>query len=263
MGQLTSNSPLSPKLNWRAGNIARSRLSGGSSPISTGPWKFFSRASQPGLHGILLDVRLDAFELLTRSNETIKAFLLPKCSMRTQKKIGLVRGESLERTQPFSGLHVRRYQQMNVVRHHDKRMKLIPVQSAVSVPQRRNYHLCDFRPFQKQRATRACIQEPVDSDERLARRSESGWWEHPTPGKTSAQSERYKQRLLDYVPMGKSPFVMTHTCLLCSGGRDALRNLEGGQYWPQPPFRRPSRLRAGCGQDCPPSNLCLEVAGGA
>jgi len=31
--------------------------------------------------------------------------------------------------------------------------------------------------------------------------------------------------------------------------------LWGGQYCPQPPFRRPSRLKAGCGQDRPPSNL--------
>jgi hypothetical protein len=32
-------------------------------------------------------------------------------------------------------------------------------------------------------------------------------------------------------------------------------NLEGGQSWPQPPFQAAwSRLKAGCGQDCPPSN---------
>src|ERR1019366_7330008 len=33
-----------------------------------------------------------------------------------------------------------------------------------------------------------------------------------------------------------------------------LALLWGGQSWPQPPIRRPyGRLKAGCGQDCPPS----------
>jgi hypothetical protein len=34
--------------------------------------------------------------------------------------------------------------------------------------------------------------------------------------------------------------------------------LWGGQFWPQPPFQAASRLKAGCGQNCPPhkaSNL--------
>src|ERR1035438_5573205 len=35
----------------------------------------------------------------------------------------------------------------------------------------------------------------------------------------------------------------------------ALVALEGGQSWPQPPFLGgQSRLKAGCGQNCPPSS---------
>src|ERR1039457_6773882 len=32
-------------------------------------------------------------------------------------------------------------------------------------------------------------------------------------------------------------------------------------HTPQPPFRRPSRLKAGCGQNCPPHNPAPPVAG--
>jgi hypothetical protein len=64
------------------------------------------------------------------------------------------------------------------------------------------------------------------------------------------QSERHKQRLLDYVPMGQSPFIAPHSCLLCGDGGETLTAL-------QPPFRQPSRLKAGCGQYWPPSNWQL------
>src|ERR1035438_8951234 len=42
----------------------------------------------------------------------------------------------------------------------------------------------------------------------------------------------------------------------CNGSGSAPTGgwLWGGQSWPQPPFRRPSRLKAGCGQNCPPHN---------
>jgi hypothetical protein len=66
------------------------------------------------------------------------------------------------------------------------------------------------------------------------------------------QSERHKQGLVDQVPMWQPPFIMPHTFCSCSSDGKTLRDLWGGQSWPQPPFRRPSRLKAGCGQYCPP-----------
>jgi hypothetical protein len=61
------------------------------------------------------------------------------------------------------------------------------------------------------------------------------------------QPESDKQALLHYIPMGQTPFIM-HTSSLCPEGEEILKDLWGGQSWPQPPFRRPepaeSRLRA-------------------
>jgi hypothetical protein len=68
------------------------------------------------------------------------------------------------------------------------------------------------------------------------------------------QPERDKQGLLDHVPMWQAPFIVPHSSSRCIDGGKILKNLEGGQSWPQPPFRRPSRLKAGCGQNCPPSD---------
>jgi hypothetical protein len=61
------------------------------------------------------------------------------------------------------------------------------------------------------------------------------------------QSECHEQGLVDYVPMGQPPFIMPHSWFLCVGGGETLT--------------ASSRLKAGCGQDCPPSNLYLEMAG--
>ncbi len=233
---------------WRAGNPARSRLSGGS--ICTRPGKLLWLGREPRLHWILFYISPDTVELRIGSDQTVEAFLLPKWFTSSQEKIGLVSGETFERAQPFCGKHVRSSQKMHVIRHHNERMELIPVECAISVPQCRDHHFCNFRPPQKQGAIRACVQEPVDGYERLARRDEPGWWEHSIRRKTAMQSERHKQRLLDYVPMGQSPFIAPHSCLLCGDGGETLTAL-------QPPFRRPSRLKAGCGQDCPPSNWQL------
>jgi len=223
--------------NWRAGNIARSRLSGGSGRIRTRPPKSVWRGRQTSLHRILLNIGPNTIKLRTGSDQTIEAFLLPKRSMGAEEKIGLVSGESFQRSQPFCGEHVRGRQKMHVIRHDDERMELIPPQLAVSMPQRCHY-LRNLRSPQEQRTTYARVQEPVDRNEGFARREESGWWEYPISGETAMQPERDEQGLIDYVPMGQPPLIMPHTTSLCLGGAETLTV---------------SRLKAGCGQYCPPS----------
>src|ERR1035438_1181103 len=142
---------------WRAGNLARSRLSGGSWPICTRPHKLLWCESQTSLHRILLYIRSNAIELRTRAHQTIEAFLLPKWAMGAEERIGLVSCKSFEGTQPAACNHVRRRQKMNMIRHHDESMKLIPVQFAFSMVQRSYHHLCNFRTAQRQRTSSADI----------------------------------------------------------------------------------------------------------
>jgi len=61
------------------------------------------------------------------------------------------------------------------------------------------------------------------------------------------QSEGDEHWLVHYVPVGQATLVMPHTRFLCVGGGETLT--------------ASSRLKAGCGQYCPPHNLYLEMAG--
>ncbi len=124
-----------------------------------------------------------------------------------------------------------------MIRHHHESMQLIPMQFRVSVPQRRNDHLRNFRTAQEGWAGAGCVQKTVDGYERLARRSESAWWKYPIAGQAAVQSGSDEQRLFDYVPMGQPPFVMPHTSSWCFDG-GILKKLWGGQSCPQPAFSR-------------------------
>jgi len=231
-------SNLPPSLHRGAGNSARSRLSGGFSPISTGPAKFSSCASQSRFHRVLLNIRLNTIKLRIGPDQMVITFVLPKWPMRAQQRVSLVSQESLEKTQPFCGKHVRRDEKMYMIRHDDERVDLVPMQFAIAMQQRRHHDLCDFRSTQEQRARRARIQQPVHGDERLARRDKCRWRKHPVRGETAVQSEGYKQGLVHNVPMRQPPFIMPHTPTWCVGDRETLAAL--------------SRLKAGCGQYCPP-----------
>jgi len=234
----TQPSLLPTNMHRGAANIGRSRLSSGSSQIRTRPQKLFRAASRSSLHRIPFNVGSDPLELRPESNQMIIAFLLPKRSMRPQEQIGLVSRESLKWPQPLGSRHVRRSQDMNMIRHHDERMEFIPVQFLFAVPQRIHHHRRNLRPPQGQRAAHARVQKPVDRHERLACRDESGRREHAVRWKTAVQSEGHEQRLLDHVPVWQTPFIMPHTSSWCFGSGETLTAL--------------SRLKAGCGHYCPP-----------
>jgi len=61
-------------------------------------------------------------ELFAIAYQVIVAFLLPEGSVSAEKSIGLMGRESFERSQPLLGRHARRYEQMDVIRHHHKRV---------------------------------------------------------------------------------------------------------------------------------------------
>jgi hypothetical protein len=225
---------------WRAGNIARSRLSGGSRCIRTRPQELLGCGNQTSLNRILFYISPNPIELRAGSHQPIKALLLPKRSMGTEEKVGLVSREAFKRTQPFGGKHVWGDQQMNMSRHDDERMQLIATQFAVSVQQCGNDHICNFRPAQEQRPVSACVQQAVDGYECFTRGHKCRRREDSPVGKAAMQPERDEQGLLDYFPMGQPSFVMPHTPTWCASGREALT--------------ASSRLKAGCGQYCPPSN---------
>ena len=63
--------------------------------------------------------------------------------MSAQEAIGLVGGESFQGTEPMLCRHVRRDQQMHVVRHHYERMQFISMKPSFPVTDSINHQLCD------------------------------------------------------------------------------------------------------------------------
>jgi hypothetical protein len=92
---------------------------------------------------------------------------------------------------------------MNMIRHNDERMEIIPAQHAISMPQSRHHHLRNLRTPRKQRATLTLIQKAINGYECLASRNESFWWKYPIRGKAAMQSKRNKQSLLFTSQWGK------------------------------------------------------------
>ncbi len=154
-----------------AANRGCSRLSGGFSNVCTRPPKTFWRGDQTSFNRILLNLGLNTIEFRTGTDQMIVAFILPEWPLTGNEKIRLVSRESLKRPQPIGGNHVRRDQKMNMVWHNDVCVKVIPVQFLCAVPQCRHHHLGKLLPLQKQGPGSACVQEPVDGNERFARRN--------------------------------------------------------------------------------------------
>jgi hypothetical protein len=73
------------------------------------------------------------------------------------------------------------------------------------------------------------------------------------------QAERDEYRMANYVPVRQSPLIMPHSRILCLYERQIL--MWCSQSWLQPLFRRLGRLKAGCGQDCPPHKGQLQKLG--
>jgi len=230
------------KSDWRAGNPARSRLSGGRGSACTRPQERLSSQDQSGLHRVVFDIEPNSIELRAGTNQPVEAFLLPKWPMDAKQTVGLMGCKSFKRAQPLLGRYVGSRQKMHMIRHHDKSVQFVPIQCTLSVPKRPHNHSRNIRPSEKQRAVRAFVQESIDCDECFSRGDQSRWWEYSISGKTAVQAECDKHRSIDDIPMGQATFIVPHTLSWCWDRRDILSEFEA------------CRLKAGCGQDCPPSN---------
>ena len=50
----------------------------------------------------------------------------------------------------------------------------------------------------------------------------------------------------------ETPCRLNGLAVVFRSRKDDENQMWGGQSWPQPPFQAASRLKAGCGHDCPP-----------
>ena len=224
---------------WRAGNPARSRLSGGRRSACAGPQERLSSRDQSGLHRILFNIRPNSIEFLIGTNQAVEALVLPKWPVCTKQTVGFMSSKPFKWSQPLIGRYMGSCQKMHMIRHHDKCMQFVSVQCGLAMPHGSYNHRRYLRSSQKQRAVRAFVQKSIYCHEGFSCRHQSFRRKYSISRQTTVQAECDKHGLTDNVPMGKATFIVPHI-LSCWERTEILRET--------------SRLKAGCGQDCPPSN---------
>src|ERR1019366_4160667 len=91
-----------------------------------GPWKLFRCSRQHGRYRVPLDVMNHALKLRIVANQPIIALILPEwLASESQHSVALPGSESFERLHHLGNCLQWSHQEMNVVRHNDKRMELI------------------------------------------------------------------------------------------------------------------------------------------
>src|ERR1019366_8663983 len=89
-----------------------------------GPWKLFRCSRQPGRYQVPLDVMNHALKLRIVANQPIIALILPEWLVsESQHSVALPGSESFERLHHLGNCLQWGHQEMNMVRHNDKRME--------------------------------------------------------------------------------------------------------------------------------------------
>jgi hypothetical protein len=132
---------------------------------------------------------------------------------------------------------------VHVIGHDDVGVELVAMESLLPIAQGCRHHPRQFRAVEVQRSAGAPVQQAIHGRKCPAGLSQAIGKEHAMRGKAAVQTKRDKQRLIDSVPVRKSPLVVSHP--------------EGGA-WMQENFSEThaaSRLKGGCGHDWPPHIL--------
>src|SRR5450756_2562579 len=129
-----------------------------------GPWKLFRCSRQPRCYRVPLDVMNHALKLRIVANQPIIALILPeRLASESQHSVALPGNESLERLHHLGNCLQWSHQEMNMVRHNDKRMELIgplvPIVNGI------HHHLRDLGHAQEERAATGGVEDTVHGQE--------------------------------------------------------------------------------------------------
>jgi hypothetical protein len=185
-----------------------------------GEGKFLGQRSEPCLDRIPFYVVFHPLAFFVVADQVIVAFILPEgAGTQTKHPDGFVSSKAFERPEPFSRRHAWRDQQMNVVRHHNKRVQLVAVEPAFAVAEGLDNHFSYFGSAEKRRPTFGVIEQAIHGDERLPccevriRESTVNW-------KASVQPECHEHLPADDVPMREAAVVPAH--FGCSAGKGGI-----------------------------------------
>jgi hypothetical protein len=183
-------------------------------PARARPREILWQRNQPRRNRIVFDVTLDSLKLFFIANQVIVAFVLPKGSVvPAQNPIRFVTGVAFERTKLRGCVHMRRDEQMHVIRHDYEGVQIIAAETMLAIVDRPEHQFSDFGVSQEYRSTPRTIQQPVHGNKRLAGR-EAIRRKNPVVRQASMQAEGYKERLPDNVPMWQTALISVHACMV-------------------------------------------------
>jgi len=117
---------------------------------------------------MVLDVGVNAPELTLVAHQAVVALVLPEGFARPpQRLIGPLGRDALQRSQEIRYRHVRRNEQMNMVRHDHEGVQHVVVKFGFTILDRIDHKLRDFRAVQVARARSRLIQESIHRRESL------------------------------------------------------------------------------------------------
>ena len=98
----------------------------------------------------------------------VVAFVLPEWSVSSQNAIRLMGGESFQWSEPLFRCHIRRNQQMDMIRHHHEGVQVVTMKPTLAVPDGISYDSRDFGLPQENRTLRGWIEQVVYGGKSLA-----------------------------------------------------------------------------------------------
>jgi len=121
-------------------------------------------------HGVVLNVSFYPMQLLTGADEVIVTFILPKCfCVKSQYLVGGMRSEAFQRSEPLSIYDPRRNQNVNMIRHYDEGVQVVPMEFQIASPNGRYDDVRNLGELQKTRPRGRPVQHSIHRDERLPR----------------------------------------------------------------------------------------------
>jgi hypothetical protein len=186
-------------------------------PPGARKWKVFRQRREPGFYRVPFDVVLNPLAFFVAADQVVVAFILPeRYSVQAKHPDGFMTGKAFERSKPLARRHVRRYEQMHVIRHDYERMQFVALESSFPVVERVNNHFGYFWLAKKHRAGFGAVKQSIHRDERLSG-CQAGIWKDTTDRKASVQTECYEHSFAANIPMRETPVVPAHVAF--SSGR--------------------------------------------
>jgi hypothetical protein len=143
------------------------------------------------------------------ANQPVVALMLPKSPLSTQNPVSLRTREPLQRPKPPLANHMRSNQHMDMVRHDDERVQLIPLEERVPGPNRVQNNTSNRSLRKISRPIQRMIQHPIHSNKSLTRIHPSHR-KHPIYGQTSLQPKSNKLSRTHGIPVRQTAFKLPH-----------------------------------------------------